>query len=430
MNKVNYLRKCVSERFENLELSSAAEAGEALLREHWNNQVSFGVPYANDLFNLALVYDEMGTWDRALEMYAESARLVHEAEGDSLAFVGRVNNMAALLGRLGRTEQAYRLYAHMTVILRTLTGPKDAVLADGLYNLANAAADMGRQDEAQRLHEEALRIRREAGGDDTIHSLHSLAFLNEEKTGEKALQYAKEAMNLAREAMDTQELNEESLLNKEHNYYSACFYLAGLHETRSEFENAESLYETVLDWTAAQGGSSHSAYLNVASRLANILTSRGKYREALKLHQEISDSFRETAGESHLFYANNLRSMALLHKLLGEPEETERLMMESIRLRRIGVDEVIADSVLLIEMYLQMDKPDKALDMLVYVLMEANESSQGYDEKINTLAETFARAGNAQLATLSAAMEELCRLDKLHAAINKWKEWEKAAEEE
>ena len=428
MNKINYFRKCVAERYSAENLADAVDAGEALLREHWNNETAYGVPYADDVFNLAFIYDEMGNWERALQLYAESAKLVHEEEGDSANFVGRVSNMAALLARMGRTEHAYRLYAHMTAIMRLTLDAKEPALADGLYNLANIAAEMGKRDEALRLHKEALRIRRKAGADDdAVHSLHSLAFLHEEdKTQEKSLRYAKDAMELALGVLEGPGAESDKFTERENAYYSACFYLANLHESKGELEKAETLYESVLRWAEMRGGSSHSAYINVASKLANIIAERGRYHDALALHREISENFKRSSGETHLFYANNLRSIALLYKKTGQYEDAEKSMMESIKIRRGGVDDITTDAIFLIEMYLQNDQPDKALEMLVYVLMDVNAGEPEYDDTLNTLAEVFVRAGHKQLATLSTAMEELCRRDKVRAVIHKWNCWEKS----
>jgi tetratricopeptide (TPR) repeat protein len=427
MNKITYFRKCVAEQYGSNRLNEAAESGEALMREYWDNQISEGLPYADDLFNLALIYDEMGIWGQAMDLYAESARLVHEVEGDSIPFISRMTNMAALLARMGRNEQAYRLYTHMAALLRLFLPPADPALADGLYNMANAAADIGRKDEALKLHEEALRIRENAGiTHDAIHSLHSIAFLHEgEKTGELSLHYAKEAMHKALNALEGPDIPTGEIQDREHNYYSACFYLAGLFENRGEFENAGPLYEDVMKWTAEQGGNSHSAYLNVASRYANILASQNKNAEALHLHREIADNFKQTIGAAHLFYANNLRSMALLHKRLGEYGAAAELLMESMKIRRTGVDETTTDALLLIDMYLLDDRPDMALEVLVLVLMGAAADQPGYDGLMNDLAEAFARAGGAHLSALSAAMETLCHREKVQAIIRKWEQWGK-----
>jgi tetratricopeptide (TPR) repeat protein len=424
MNKIDYFRKRLTEGYNNDELNDAANAGEALLREHWNNRVSHGIPYANDLFNLALVYDEMGDWERALEMYAESARLIHEEEGDSLEFVSRSGNMAALLNKIGRPEHAYLLYSHIVFILRMAANPKDTALADALYNLANASADIGKREEALRLHKEALTIRKDSGAfEEAVHSLHSLAFLHEDKKAEKdkALQYAKDAMELAYENMELAEPDS----TREHNYYSACFYLAGLYEAKGDYGQAEPLYESVMKWTKALCGSANSAYLNAASKLANLLTGQKKFKEALLLHLEINEGFKLLMGEAHLFYANNLRSMAILHKKLGEYGEAEKRMLYSIRIRRHISDEITADALFLIEMHLQNNDTDKALEMLVYILMGAADDKAGKDALHTMLADTFVRAGNARLNSLSAAMEELSTRDRLYEVMKKWTAWEK-----
>jgi tetratricopeptide (TPR) repeat protein len=433
MNKITYFRSKLHEHALDLRLNEAAEAGEALIIEYINCGMNRDAAYADDLFNLAWVYDEMGVNERAAALYVESANRVLVSRGDSPELAKRLCNLAALLNRQGNVASAYRLSLQAAAITGGAFGENSPELADALYNLANAAADTERLDEALRLHKEALSIRESAGEcNDAVNSLHSLAFLHEnERIGEKSLGYAIKAMALAQNALEGPDVPLDEVTTREHSYYSACFYLASLHENRGDLGKAEALYGKALRWAKEQGGVCHSTYLNVASKLANIAANQKKYPEALALYREISENFKQTVGENHLFYANNLRNMALLHKKLREYDEAENLMLASIKIRRTtsahgeGMDEINADALFLIEMHLQAGQPDKALEMLVYVLMDTDAAKPGYDGLLNALAETFARAGKTHLAAISNAMEELCRRETVHDIIRKWNNWEK-----
>lgn len=427
MTKVNYFRKRIQERYANNELAGAARSGEALLREHRNNEACKGKAYADDLFNLARVYDDMNYTERAVELYAESARLIFSEEGESLSFAYRLNNLAALLNKLGRGPSAYRLYAHMTAILRQHEGSHSLELADGLYNQGNAAVDIGRLEEAIRLHGEALTLRETAGStEDIIHSLHSLAFTYEAKEErEQAIRFA----NLAAEraaGTDT--------------YYAACYYLAELYDTSGQPDKAEPLYTTMLCWIERSAGINHSAYITVATRLANAWAAQGEYQKALDMQCTLRDILSQKAGEKHLFFANCLRSMAVLQKQLNEFEEAEPLMLKSmkIRLRYLGTGEthkkprdmnghardIVIDAIFLIDMYIRSHQRDKALEMLVFALMQIGEEDPDYSDMLDMLTSAYVHAGHDQMDILLEEMEKLNDRTSIGMIIKRWIHWE------
>jgi tetratricopeptide (TPR) repeat protein len=246
-----------------------------------------------------------------------------------------------------------------------------------------------------------------------------LAFLHEGE-GEDALAYAKEAVELTRKAFESFNSDEPSC-----DYYSACYYLAGLHDSHGQLDRAEPLYASVLAWVQAQGSSGENAYLNVASRLAGVLARQEKPREALDLYNNLCELYRKTLGNQQLFYANNLRCMAILHKRLQENAEAEALMLDSIKIRRKGVDNITTDALFLIEMYLQEGKNEKVLEMLVYILMQNSIKQPEYEETMKNLSKIFAETNNGCLKSLLAELENLINQDKLKPIIEKWTEWEK-----
>jgi hypothetical protein len=91
VTKTNFLRLQWAEKYEQQDLASAVQIGEALLREHWHNRNTGTQGYADDLFNLACVHEELGNLQRAAELYSDSARHLSNIEGESLTFAARIN---------------------------------------------------------------------------------------------------------------------------------------------------------------------------------------------------------------------------------------------------------------------------------------------------------------------------------------------------
>ena len=414
MNKIAYYRKKIYEQYANSELPGAAATGEALIAEYKSCLANESAAFADDLFNLARVYDDMGFTERAVMLYVESANRVLGNTGESPAFALRLNNLAAVLSRQGNAEAAYRMYGHAAAIARGNYKDKSPELADAVYNLANAAADIGNRDEAIRLHSEALGIRQTAPSEDIVHSMHSLAFLYEEnKDYAKAVQYAAAAMDRAsRAGKDT--------------YFGACYYLAELYSADEKHSQSRPLYESVLRWIEETEGRDHSAFITVATRLAYSLANLGAFKEALALMYSIHESLRGKTGGDYICHAGCLRNLAILHKQLNEPLKAEEMMLKSLKIKKrvLGnhTREYIQDALFLIELYTDSDRLDKALEMLVFLLMHQNDADKA--EPVKELIRIFTKAGGTRLQALLAELEKLNNPEILQVIMDDWDIWE------
>ncbi|MCL2577254.1 MAG: tetratricopeptide repeat protein [Defluviitaleaceae bacterium] len=411
MTKINYLRKCASEKYDEQDLEAAAEIGEALLREHWHNNNMFTRGYANDLFNLACVHDELGNLERAAVLYSDSAAQIALAEGEKLPFAQRINNLATVLIRLGFTEPAFFMLGSATAIHRRELGAHSPLYADSLYNLANAAAAAGRKSDSIRYHLEALKIRKNEGHiADIINSLHSLAFLHESASEyDKAATYAETAMKFSKDDNET--------------FAGACFYLAELYDNCKRYEDALPLYDQVLEITGNEAGREHSAYLNVALRRATLLANLDRPRDSLTAHEEICDIFARVTGTKHAFYASCLRGMSMLYKTLGEPDRAEASILEAIKIRRSLFEDITLDIAFLISLHLSEDNQEKALEALIYAMMYSGADSPSFPELLHVLVSAYTDQADCKAEFINA-MELLNDREKLHPIIRKWEEWE------
>ncbi|MCL2387580.1 MAG: tetratricopeptide repeat protein [Defluviitaleaceae bacterium] len=411
MTKINYLRKCFTENYNQQDLESAAKIGEILLREHWHNCNTQTKGYANDLFNLACVYDETGNLERAAELYSDSARQIAMLEGEGLSFAERVNSLATVLARLGITEPAFFMMGSATAIRRRELGAQSPIYADSLYNLANIASDVGKRKESLRYHL-ALEIRENEGHtDDIINSLHSIAFLHEAASEyEKAIHYAETAMRYS--------------IGDDETYARSCNYLAGLYEVNKSYKAALPLYEQVLEITVTEAGREHSAYLNVSLRRANLLALMEREYEALSAYEEVRDTFARISGTQHIFYTNCLRGMAMLHKNLGNAALAESLIMEAMKIRRTMCEDIMLDITFLIRLHLQAKNPEKALEALIYALMCSGSNSQEYKDMLSMLVEMFQSTDLPVTSEFITAMEVLNDREKIRPILNKWTAWE------
>jgi len=418
MNKISYLRKCIAENYEKQNYKTAADYGETLIKEHFHNRFMRTRAYADDLYNLALIYDDMGELERAAGLLSDSARYISILEGESIDFAARLTCLAVILGRMGAYDPAFFMHAQVTHIYKTETGHASPEHADSLYNLANSAADLGRRKEALKYHLDALKIREKLAEkseelsaiSDVIHSLHSIAFLHEASNDmKKAASYAEAAMEIA-------DGSTEFLV-------SSCHYLAGIYERLEKYEEALPLYDKVQAALLKETTRDHSAYLNVTYRRAHLLAQLGRPRESIKAHEEICHIFQTMAGQNHIFYANCLRNRALLHNGLGETTQAESLILESMKIRK-ATDDITSDIIFLIKLYLRIGDREKAMEALIYALMRSDSTAKEFSGLITALTETFAETGETPTSEIMDAMEMLNDKERIEPIISNWNKWE------
>jgi len=417
MQKIDYLRDLVADHYNNNDLDAAAKTGQTLLEEHWHIRNMWTMGYADDLFNLAKIHEDLGEIERAVELYSDSANQVLAVEGDSLNYAERLQNLAVLLERIGISDPAYFFHLQVAAIVGRAVGNQDSSYADCLYNLGNAAADIGRNSDSLVFHLDAYKIR-EMNGDpiDLINSLNSIAYIYEaEGDYEKALDYAEEALDLS-----------ELHLGKDE-FAGSCFFLATLFEKLEQFEDALELYDLALEIIVDEVGFEHSAYVNMAYKRASLLAGMERPREALASHDEIRNLFEDKLGTNHIYYANCLRNMAILHRDLGEGSEAEDLMLKSLKIRRLSSSDISIDILFLIRMYLREKRHNDALEALVYALMCAEGNSFDFSLFMDALTETFIYYREDGEKVLEEAVEILSDRDRLKPIIDKWIEWEEEA---
>ena len=331
------------EEYDKRNLYDAIALADAIIDEHSNCQSS-DLARADDYFNLALIYDEMGKLEEAAGLYKESAMcicgcelryvggipFIGLSEENWLALALRVNNLAAVFARMQCYEMANYHFLLAKAIYARFNHPN---MNDILYNLGNLAAVTDNIKEAFSLHYDALELRHKDRNnyEDIMHSLHSLAFLYEKK-GEydKAISYGKTAMEFAA-GVDS---------------ISSAIYLAELYEACDEPTKALELYEQALE--DMETGYRRCDFLTILSRRAKLTGKTGDHKKALKLHNEVLDVYHSLTGLDledldNMFYANCLKNMAELEISLGETANADELILQSFAARKPADDEFADD---------------------------------------------------------------------------------------
>jgi len=427
MTKLSYLRKRLRDEYNKRNLPQAASLGDVLLSEHMTNCFA-SQGYANDLYNVALVYDELGQLEKAAAMYVASARhisgqgnrnphtiFMHSlSDAECVALAMRFNNLAGVIAQMGDYEQAHDMYIWVKALNTRAQSEHMQAVSDNLYNMGNIAASVNKTDEALRLHSQALEQRKQEGAtQDILHSLHSLAHIYEE-TGdyEKAIPCAETALEYTEGGA----------------HASALSYLAELYEASGQYEKALELYEKVLA-EIAQSGCMRRDYMTILSRRAYLTGKAGDPEAAIMLHKEVFDMYNSLTGLDleciePAFYPNCLRNMAVLNNAIGETGLAEDYMLKSIQSRKAVGGDVIKDICFLMRLYLESDAYDKLMDMLVYALMQADgPENPNAATIIDAIMESFESFSDTEsVHMLLAAIKETNDSEKIRPILDMWRQ--------
>ncbi|MFQ5805045.1 MAG: tetratricopeptide repeat protein [Phycisphaerae bacterium] len=204
---------------------------------------------------------------------------------------------------------------------------RPAVQAAVMNTIGNVYANLDAYDEAERLLQRALEIRRQTFGDehpDVAASLQSLGHLFMKKGD-----YARAEPSM-RDALAMR----RRLLGEEHQKIAASLDgLGTLYTHMGDYARAETYYEQALDMYRKVLGPGH---LFVAMSLANratILHSQGQYVAAEPVYREALELLRAAQGDEHPDVATVMQNLAVLLQTQDEFEEAETLLRKALDLR-------------------------------------------------------------------------------------------------
>jgi|GEM_PF-3293782 len=410
MDKISILRDKMQSLYFQNDLEAAIHVGDALLREHFHVDEHMSVSYANDLFNVAKIYDEAHQFERAVELYGESARQIIMLQDDNLAFANRLTAMAIAMSKMQMKEQAYLIHSQVAGITARVLGADDPLYADSLVNLAHASEDVGFLEDSLDFLYESLKIRERAGlFDPVIESLMCISYVYEKKdNNEQAIVYAQTAIDL----MEDDEQNAALA--------GICNYLAGLFEKTDQPLKALTMYDDVLSIVFENVGNDHSVYLNVAYKRAGLLKQLGRTVDALKAYEDVKRVFETHADEHHIFYANCVRNMALIYKERGEAKTAIPLMERSIDIRKATADNITQDIVIVMELYFKVKDYESAVKTFMSAVEHYDAESPELTEMLHVFRTGLKMNDPEEMEKLLDTFEALGALDRFGQLMDEW----------
>ncbi|MFX0062161.1 MAG: tetratricopeptide repeat protein, partial [Candidatus Hermodarchaeota archaeon] len=269
----------------------------------------------------------------------------------------RLNNLASLLGDMGRYEEAEPLHRRALAITEQALGKDHPDTGARLNNLAHLLGSMGRYEEAEPLHRRALAIAEQALGKDhstTRTWLNNLVhLLGSMGRYEEAESYAQRALAIT-----------EQTLGKDHPDTGASLNnLAFLLGHMRHYEEAEPLYRRALAITEQALGKDHPDTGARLNNLASLLGDMGRYEEAEPLYRRALAIVQKTLGLDHPKTKALEQNIYNMKWNLGHHEEVIKELIDALRLE--PEDKTISNRLLnlAMDLYKKLDKSGTALQV-------------------------------------------------------------------
>ena len=228
--------------------------------------------------------------------------------------------------RLGWFDDAERLHEQALALRRTLYGETHEKVAESMDHLAWVFVNRGRYDAAETLARQALEARRALLGEEHVDVARSFYVLASAVTVQGRHD---EAEQLYRRALDLR----RRLLGETHAEVDrARFMLAQSLWRLDRLDEAEPMVRQTLDAQRARLGETHPDVANGVELLGNILGSRGDPAASEEQHRVALELNRRLYGERHWRFAQSLRRLASAVSAQGDHAGAEALHRQALAL--------------------------------------------------------------------------------------------------
>lgn len=324
-DEVKNMRGKLIARHQAGEFGKCVFIGEKLIRLHRQNKNTRSMSYADDLFNLAIIYEDMGRYQRAVGYYTESLKVLQELSGIGVSFAERLTNLAIAHNKAGEHLTALGIHSKALSILRKRLGQEHPIALESLSNLANCMLDAKMYKNALKTHLQALEILRHRP--DSVALADCLNACGYSAEGledmEQAEGYFIEALDVIAKSFGTGcEFYVTSLL-----YLSEFWNRTGKHADAVKGYNKSAALLKKFDPGNRMG---HAAALGGAAEAYEKL---GDIKKSLSVRLRSLGVMEKSIGGNHLYLANMNKNIAMGYGAMGDSESAIRLLKKTLKIK-------------------------------------------------------------------------------------------------
>ena len=240
---------------------------------------------SNLLNNMALVYQDQGDYEKALEYNGKALdvreRVLGSGHPDTAA---TYNNMAVVYQEQGDYEKALKYYGKALDVKERTLGSDHPSTATTYNNMAGVYQDQGDYDKALEYYEKALEVKERVLGSD--HPSTATTYNN----------------------------------------------MAGVYKAKRDYEKALEYYDKALDVRERVLGSGHPDTATTYNNMAVVYQKQGEYEKALGYYEKALTVYMAKLGVNHPYTQSTQRSVQYLKSRLNGNKLTKTLNVSFLRL--------------------------------------------------------------------------------------------------
>jgi len=261
------------------------------------------------LMKLAGFYQKTGQMEDAEHIFSDlmsKGKTVFGEEDKRYSTI--LYNLAVVSNDLGEYEDALEYYFMLReVSLKKYQNKVNASYAYALEGLATTCYNLSRYEEAESYYKEVLAI--EAEKYNKIHPKYAFALSNLAAVYQ-ATNRNDEAIKLIKDALYIQ----GKILGKMDNKYANSLNtLAVLYDKMERYADAEKIIREVISIMDKKLGKEHPWYLTAQANLVSLLIHQERYEEAERLCLEVTEKNSKLLGKKHPSHINTLGLMAKVY---------------------------------------------------------------------------------------------------------------------
>lgn len=369
-SNIKKLKNQFLKSYYNNDYLNAQLIGKRLISLYKDNGLTSLPDYGNDIFNLACAYDEDGIHDKALYYYLKAADAI-SLEGSSQKLSDIYNNLGVVYNDLHQTDMALVYFKKSYNIRYELLPHDHSDVIASCYNLGSMYKAMGRFYEAIQYYAKALASRslKDIHYADNLYNL-GLCYIESDdfSTG---LNYMQEAIDIYKTITSNPTEYITAL-----SFYSALLYKIG------KYTEALKNYHTLITLIKNHYGSNQPFYADAVSKLADCYAALNQTERAIPLKQKALNMIKKSVGKNHLFYSGVLAELGEYYLRESDYGKAATLYSEALetRVKILGIDEEECISYIrtLSDIYISMELPQKAEDLLNYAINNIEPDSNKY----------------------------------------------------
>ena len=310
------LRKKFFDTYKMCEFSETVKYGNEIIEMYEKNNDTSSLEYAGDVNNMAIVYDDVMSYEKAINLYKIAANIKLKILGeDSLDYADTISNMAVSLSRKGGHAEALPLHKKALSVRENQLDLNHKDCITSLFNLASAYDDLKKYDKSLQYFDFAMK--RADVCEDVLDKDYADIIYGYARTLFKKGYYEKSISNYIKSV---------EMIKNEHGekgfyYLSALIELATACEKAKLYEKSLFYYEMAIKSRQGIVEKIHLDYVANLNALSQVMAKKGDYSDAVRIHEKALDIIKEIVGEEHQFYADSINNIGMDYLKKGDYEK-------------------------------------------------------------------------------------------------------------